>query len=318
MTRRSPPGRPRSACTRATCWSALTCHSGSGCTTVRGWRRSCATEYRQISQEARRKLADLYAAGNDDAELRRARELYIGLTGELAEDARLDERLWAALFRTDARRGDRLGLDASVRRLRSVLAELAEDGDGPEAIAIPVGLGRLIDELQGPAGHQRAHRRRRTADVTPPLSSRAASASSPGLSPAFLQPSGVRVPRIPVFPTSVAITRTVTLEGLWGVLAVMGIVVLIAASLVPTRAPREDPLPPTRAWSPSANPASKPSTVPDVAVRAPWVRAAPGAMLAGQQAEAHMRDLLLAGLPAGQLGAERAARCPASPATSTC
>ena len=43
-------------------------------------------DYRQLSQEARRKLADLYAAGNDDAELRRARELYIGLTGELAED----------------------------------------------------------------------------------------------------------------------------------------------------------------------------------------------------------------------------------------
>jgi hypothetical protein len=101
-------------------------------------------EYRQLHQEARRNLADVYAAGNDVAQLRRAQELYIGLTGELAED----EQLWAALFRTHAKRGDRLGLDASVRRLRSALAELAEDGDGPDAIAIPAALDRLVDELR--------------------------------------------------------------------------------------------------------------------------------------------------------------------------
>jgi two-component SAPR family response regulator len=101
-------------------------------------------EYRQLHQEARRQLADLYAAGDADDELRRAQELYIGLAGELDED----EPLWAALFRTHGRRGDRLGLEASIRRLRSALAELAEDGDGPEAIAIPPGLGRLIDELR--------------------------------------------------------------------------------------------------------------------------------------------------------------------------
>ena len=47
-------------------------------------------EYRRSHQEARRKVAELYAAGNDDAELRRAQELYVGLTGELAED----EQLW--------------------------------------------------------------------------------------------------------------------------------------------------------------------------------------------------------------------------------
>jgi hypothetical protein len=101
-------------------------------------------EYRQLHQEARRQLADLYAAGDADDELRRAQELYIGLAGELAED----ERLWAALFRTHGRRGDRLGLEASIRRLRSALAELAEDDDGPDAIAIPHGLAHLIDELR--------------------------------------------------------------------------------------------------------------------------------------------------------------------------
>jgi hypothetical protein len=105
-------------------------------------------EYRQLSLGARRSLADLYAAGNDDAELLRARELYIGLTGELTVDARLDEQLWVALFRTDARRGDRLKLDASVRRLRNVLAELADADDGPDAISIPPGLGRVIDEAR--------------------------------------------------------------------------------------------------------------------------------------------------------------------------
>jgi hypothetical protein len=101
-------------------------------------------KYRQQQQGARRQLADLYATGGCDAELRRAQELYIGLAGELAED----EQLWEALFRTHGRRGDRLGLDASVRRLRSALAELGEDGDGPDAIAIPAGLARLIDQLR--------------------------------------------------------------------------------------------------------------------------------------------------------------------------
>ena len=36
-------------------------------------------QYRQRHQEARRELADLYAAGDGDDELRRAQELYIGL-----------------------------------------------------------------------------------------------------------------------------------------------------------------------------------------------------------------------------------------------
>ena len=36
-----------------------------------------------------------------------------------------------------------------------------------------------------------------------------------------------------------------------------------------------------------------------MAVGAPWARATPGALLAGQQAETAMRDLLLASLPAG-------------------
>ena len=73
-----------------------------------------------------------------------SQELYIGLAAELARD----ERLWATLFRTHAKRGDLVALDASVRLLRSARVELAENGEGPEAIAIPPGLSRLVDELR--------------------------------------------------------------------------------------------------------------------------------------------------------------------------
>jgi hypothetical protein len=101
-------------------------------------------QYRQRHQEARGELADLYAAVDGDDELRRAQELYIGLAAELARD----ERLWATLLRTHAKRGDLVALDASVRLLRSARVELAENGEGPEAIAIPPGLSKLIDELR--------------------------------------------------------------------------------------------------------------------------------------------------------------------------
>jgi hypothetical protein len=74
------------------------------------------------------------------------------------------------------------------------------------------------------------------------------------------------------------------------------IVILIAAGLVSTTAPPKDPVPPAGASWPSTNPGSWPS----VDVRATWVvRAAPGALLAGHQAEVAMRNMLVDGLPAG-------------------
>ena len=81
-----------------------------------------------------------------------------------------------------------------------------------------------------------------------------------------------------------------SLETLCAVLCVVGIVIMFAATRVPASPPRAEPVP-VGSWWPSAG--------PDTAVDAPWVRATPGALLAGQQAETAMRDLLLASLPAG-------------------
>jgi hypothetical protein len=68
-----------------------------------------------MHQQARRRLADLLAAGRTDDELARAEELYISL---VATDA-LDHRLWEALARLHGARNDLLGLEATFRRLRS-------------------------------------------------------------------------------------------------------------------------------------------------------------------------------------------------------
>jgi hypothetical protein len=63
------------------------------------------TEYWRLQQETRHCLADLCAAGADDADLRRAQELYIGLTGGLAEY----EQLWAGFSDIRLGSGDGVG-----------------------------------------------------------------------------------------------------------------------------------------------------------------------------------------------------------------
>jgi nucleoid-associated protein YgaU len=100
-------------------------------------------DYRRLQQEARRRLAGLYAANGGAENLVRAQELYVGLTGELADD----EQLWATVFQMHRRRGDVLGFEASVRRLRSALVELADDED-PEQVSVPPGLVAMIEELR--------------------------------------------------------------------------------------------------------------------------------------------------------------------------
>ena len=89
---------------------------------------------------------------------------------------------------------------------------------------------------------------------------------------------------------------------LWWAMGVL-IVILIAASLVSTTAHQKDPVSPAGSSWPSTNPGSRESVNPvvdsDVGVRAPWVRSAPGALLAGQQAELAVRNMLVDGLPAG-------------------
>jgi len=94
-----------------------------------------------------------------------------------------------------------------------------------------------------------------------------------------------------------------------GVLLVVCVVALVAATLAPTEAP---PLPNPTAPTDSSRSASRNGTRrletvrqplaptgPQRVERAPWIRAAPGALLAGQQAEAALRDHLVRGLPAG-------------------
>ena len=95
-----------------------------------------------IAHQARSRLADLLAAGPEDG-LARAEELYIGL----AQDDPLDRRLWEALARLHERRNDLLGLEASMRRLRSALVELGE-GDDPERVIVPPALERVFTEVR--------------------------------------------------------------------------------------------------------------------------------------------------------------------------
>jgi len=99
-------------------------------------------KYAAMEHQARRRLADLLAAGPEDG-LARAEELYIGL----AQDDPLDHRLWEALARLHERRNDLLGLEASMRRLRSALVELGE-GDDPERVIVPPALERVFTEIR--------------------------------------------------------------------------------------------------------------------------------------------------------------------------
>jgi hypothetical protein len=55
--------------------------------------------------------------------------------------------LWEALARLHERRNDLLGLEASIRRLRSALVELGE-GDDPERVIVPPALERVFTEVR--------------------------------------------------------------------------------------------------------------------------------------------------------------------------
>jgi nucleoid-associated protein YgaU len=101
------------------------------------------SDYRRQHHDARLHLADLLAAGPADG-LPRAAELYIELCGEEPED----ERLWIALFRVHERAGDVLGLDSSVRQLRSALCELATGETDRDSVSIPPNLERSILQIR--------------------------------------------------------------------------------------------------------------------------------------------------------------------------
>jgi two-component SAPR family response regulator len=100
-------------------------------------------DYRRVQEEVRRHLADLCAEGSDEADLRRAQELYTELTGERPDD----DHLWVALLRVQGRLGDLLGVQASLRRLRMALVELGQ-GDDPDKISLPPNVQRVLEEVQ--------------------------------------------------------------------------------------------------------------------------------------------------------------------------
>ena len=100
-------------------------------------------KYASLHQQARRRLADLLAAGSTDQELARAEELYLCL---VVTDA-LDHRLWEALAHVHGARNDLLGLEATFRRLRNALVDLGE-GDDPDRVTVPPTLTRVFDEVR--------------------------------------------------------------------------------------------------------------------------------------------------------------------------
>jgi hypothetical protein len=70
-------------------------------------------------------------------------QLYGGLTAEWLDD----ERLWAALLRVCGRLGAQLGLEVSVRRLRTALVELGV-GDDADTVPLPPSLERVLEEVR--------------------------------------------------------------------------------------------------------------------------------------------------------------------------
>jgi two-component SAPR family response regulator len=97
--------------------------------------------FRRLFQQASVRLAELYATGEDtDAAL----DLY----RELSEIDPGDERLWRALFRLHAERGDRLALVREERRMREALRELADEVDDQPGVRFQDASRETVQEYQ--------------------------------------------------------------------------------------------------------------------------------------------------------------------------
>src|SRR5262249_57833768 len=55
-------------------------------------------------------------------------------------------RLWTVLLRVQGHR-DAMGLEVSLRRLRTALVELGQ-GDTPETVRLPLNVQRVLDEVR--------------------------------------------------------------------------------------------------------------------------------------------------------------------------
>lgn len=108
--------------------------------------------FRKLYMTASARLAEIYATESERYEA--ARDLY----RELTELDPGDERLWRALFRLHADRGDRPALVREERRMRELLRELAAESDSGTPDELEEPTRELSDE------YHRLLERLRTAD----------------------------------------------------------------------------------------------------------------------------------------------------------
>jgi two-component SAPR family response regulator len=85
--------------------------------------------FRRLFEQASARLADLYAASGE-------LDAAVDLFRELTELDPGDERLWRALFRLHADRGDRLALVREDHRMRELLRELAIELDAADGASL--------------------------------------------------------------------------------------------------------------------------------------------------------------------------------------
>jgi two-component SAPR family response regulator len=96
--------------------------------------------FRRLLHKASERLADLYAEAGD---LSAAIDLY----RELTEVDPAHDRLWLALFRLHARRGDRNALIAEQRRLRHMLRDLSDELDAGFTAAVTEPSQEIVQEF---------------------------------------------------------------------------------------------------------------------------------------------------------------------------
>jgi DNA-binding SARP family transcriptional activator len=96
--------------------------------------------FRRLFQQTSIKLAELYASAGDPAAI----ELY----EELTEIDPGDERLWLALFRLHAQRGDRPALIRADQRMRAALREMTGEPDGASDTAIEDPSRETVQEYE--------------------------------------------------------------------------------------------------------------------------------------------------------------------------
>jgi DNA-binding SARP family transcriptional activator len=97
--------------------------------------------FRELLQKASERLAELYAEAGD---LSASIDVY----RELTEVDPAYERLWLALFRLHARRGDRDALIAEEQRLRQMLRDLADQLAAPVAAEITEPSQEVVQEFR--------------------------------------------------------------------------------------------------------------------------------------------------------------------------